>query len=163
MKFVVLILSFISVIQFAYSQNTADSIYSKVENDAWLKKLNSLSNEADKLNFIKDKIRSDSSRANDSTLQRDYVENGHFHIRFINTGICKILFSLSVKKKIYFLDLAEFPKYSDIIPQLNPGNIKSIDVLNEISAPAIFGIKGHCGVVSLISNSKYLSRKLKSL
>ncbi len=160
LKIVGFVLFFILTSQVSYSQ---DSIYSKPENDAWLKQLNTFTNTSDKLNFVVEKIRKDASLNNDSTSQRDYIENDHLHIHIINSGTCKILFPLSVNRRTYILDLSDNPKYSTILEYITSKYIDSLEILNDISAAAIFGIQGHCGVVVLESKSKKLSRKMKNL
>lgn len=53
------------------------------------------------------------------------------------------------------LDLNKAPQQSLILNNLHSENIDEITILKGLSATALFGIKGNCGVVYLKTNKKF--------
>ena len=144
----------------AFSQSKFDSIPNIQNNFIWLEKLEKISKKQDQIKFIIEKIKSDSIYKNSEIKIESYVpENGHISDK-IESDNCKIKFALSENKKLYVLDLNQNPSYTNILKYLNEETIKEVKILEGMSATALFGRNGNCGVVWLIANKK-LKRVVK--
>jgi len=142
------------------SQSKFDSIPNVTNNFIWLDKLEKITKKQDQIKFIIEKIKSDSIYKNSDIKIESYIpENGHVSNK-IESDNCKINFVLSGNKKPYFLDLNQNPSYTNILKYLNVDTIDEVKILKGMSATALSGRNGNCGVVWLIANKK-LKRVIK--
>jgi hypothetical protein len=144
-----------------HSQTKVDSIAIK-ENLVWLQKLEKISLKKDKIDFVIQKIKSDSIYKDATVSIATYSPlDGHIHPLKGNEVYCKIVFVLTRKKKAKILNLNKSPSYSRILKYLNSTSINKITILESITADSFFGNKGKCGVVYLETSDKRLMRLVK--
>ncbi|MFK7748756.1 MAG: hypothetical protein AB8B65_10215 [Kordia sp.] len=131
----------------------------ETENTAQLNLLKSDASIAEKLVAIKNEIQTAASynfprRRIKSDNNREYVS---FPVE------CEMIFRLSVKDVVYELNYKLTQNLDKKLQLLTAKNIDSMTVVEGITATALFGSNGSCGVVILHSNNRKLKRKLRKL
>lgn len=144
-----------------HSNSTNEIIPSIENNHRWLEILKSTDAKKDKINLIISKIKADSIFKNNKLELETLNNDGHLRSKFKSDN-CKIIFVLNHKNQNYTLDLNKVPNFSIILEYLKPETIEEINVLNDISATALYGINGNCGVVILKSNRRKLTKLIKN-
>ncbi len=169
MKFQWLSIILILVYYNCLSQNVSQiGCRLKSENIAWVNTLNELDDADKKLQFAKDKIKSDLNNClgnanNPIRLKLELLPNESIddalRDAYENTDYnCALLFILTINKK-YSIPLNSFGKVE--FELISPKDIDSVTTLTDYKLTHIYGSR-YCGVVLFHSNNRKLKRKIKN-
>ncbi|SKC73621.1 hypothetical protein [Ohtaekwangia koreensis] len=132
---------------YSQSNNSDTLIITLDENKQWLTKFEG-KDLKDKLTIIRNRILSDTAIYIRQTFaDRIRVEDQYTHEKRIE-GTCKPLFILG-NQPIYITNQTSNKQIENLVELINVHNIKDVRILNDSTAPAIYGSKAICGVIIL--------------
>jgi len=148
------------------SQETkTDLILTKKQNAEWILKFEKLNSKSDQIAEIKKKIFADTI----CKQQKSYCGIVVKSLEMIQETLersnceCKILFILNLKKSAYLLNPKKIHKTNRILELVIDKNIDKVTVLKGVSASALYGSNGRCGVITIHSDSRKLKRQVKNV
>ena len=165
MKQIIFLFSIILIFTKSYSQDTTknDTLTFK-ENKAWIDNLNLIKDKEIMLAEIKKKVFHDRKYNIQTRSCINFTYNTEYSKKkekLFYEG--KIGFILILPNKYYILDAVEFSNTFPILRLLNHDDIDDIKITtNPHISAALWGERGICGTVEIISTSKELERKLKN-
>src|SRR5690606_22511790 len=135
----------------SFGQNSKiDSLVSKELNLKWVEELQKIESKEEQINFIKEKIKSDSIVSYEDTkevifiLDKDYTSYDTVSIKDLPDRIskCKVLFILQFKKYGLVLNLNRFPNQTLGVSSFNIDNIDEIVFVDKKEGTEIYGTSG---------------------
>ena len=165
---IIVLLLFLSKTLFSQEIKT-DSLLTEKQNAEWISEFEKLDSKTEKISEIKKKIFADSIFIRKNGYNRIgcriIIKNGETLKKSIGKTNCecKIVFVLGFKKSAYLLEPIEYPKTNGILEMITEKNIDKITVLKGITASALYGTNGRCGVVVMYSGSRKFKRKIKNV
>jgi hypothetical protein len=143
------------------SNNSDTLIITLDENKQWLTKFEG-KDLKDKLTIIRNRILSDTA----IYIRRTFADRIRVEDQYANEkrikGSCKPLFILG-NQPINITNQTSNKQIENLVELINVHNIKDVRILNDSTAPAIYGSKAICGVIILDPKNKKISKKINSL
>ena len=168
MKKILYIISFLVFgATFAQENKTSDCNLQS-ENDLWKTEYENSESNKERIELIKEKIKSDSIYS----YREPKIKINH-NITFINQHVdkkgtecgCKILFILNYQKqKTIIVNLNERPELNIVVNSLNTENVEQVMFsFDQKTAQDIYGTSSKCGFVQLKVTDRKLKRLIKNV